>query len=532
MVFAFTEIRCIFVAENGKRQNSMRKIVAIIIIQLVFLLACAGKEGVRLPLFDVLDMEDGLNSNKVLHTLQLHDGRMVVTTDSCIHLYDGKAFSQYPCTSHEVTKIPDYHGAYHVYADAENRLWVKEWGNVWCMNLDTGSFVELHAMQPMTDVFIDSYGRDVWLVADTMVRTSDAEVYSFRREWENLQDLDADSLHLYLFFSTGKVACYDRNDHRLLYTSQPQAFAEDENRETPLYLDYDETSLVVRGKNGEFYQLRSGRRFIFLCFNPESREWRTVFETSTGAFYSLCVPTGELALIGCPTGVWSIGLQTGEMSLHSSLETADGSVLHTGVNSVLCDRHGGLWLGTGHAGVLRADTIYAPRSYTLYYIVAALGLGLLLVVLFFHHYATRQRCRERQLMQRIQELVSAGLSDSSEKEVELSCEEDMQTSSDEFLSRAITLVEQNLHTPGYTVERLAADLCMERTGLYRKLNALVNQSPTLFIRRIRMERAAQMLLEGKLTVSEIAERTGFSSPSYFSRLFQETYGCKPSEYRK
>ena len=99
-----------------------------------------------------------------------------------------------------------------------------------------------------------------------------------------------------------------------------------------------------------------------------------------------------------------------------------------------------------------------------------------------------------------------------------------------FLTKAIELVEKNLHVPGYSVEQLSRDLCMERTGLYRKLVAMLDQSPSLFIRNIRLQRAAQLLAEGKLSVTEIAERTGFSSSSYLSKCFQEMYGCRPSEY--
>ena len=99
-----------------------------------------------------------------------------------------------------------------------------------------------------------------------------------------------------------------------------------------------------------------------------------------------------------------------------------------------------------------------------------------------------------------------------------------------FLVQAIELVEKNLDVNGYSVEQLSRDLCMERTGLYRKLVTLLDQSPSLFIRNIRLQRAAQLLAEGKLSVTEIAERTGFSSSSYLSKCFQEMYGCRPSEY--
>lgn len=100
-----------------------------------------------------------------------------------------------------------------------------------------------------------------------------------------------------------------------------------------------------------------------------------------------------------------------------------------------------------------------------------------------------------------------------------------------FITRAIELVEQNLNTPGYSVVQLSSDLCMERTGLYRKLTALLDQSPSLFIRNIRLRHAANLLkTDSGLSIGEIAERTGFSTTSYMSKCFQEVYGCRPSEY--
>ena len=89
-----------------------------------------------------------------------------------------------------------------------------------------------------------------------------------------------------------------------------------------------------------------------------------------------------------------------------------------------------------------------------------------------------------------------------------------------------------MHVIGYSVEQLSRDLCMERTGLYRKLVNLLDQSPSLFIRNIRLQRAAQLLTENELSIAEIAERTGFSSSSYLSKCFQEMYGCRPSEYAR
>lgn len=100
-----------------------------------------------------------------------------------------------------------------------------------------------------------------------------------------------------------------------------------------------------------------------------------------------------------------------------------------------------------------------------------------------------------------------------------------------FIAKAVEAVERNLNTPGYSVTQLSADLCMDRTGLYRKLTAMLDKSPSLFIRDIRLRNAARLIREGKLSITEIAEQSGFSSTSYMSKCFQERYGCRPSEYR-
>ena len=70
---------------------------------------------------------------------------------------------------------------------------------------------------------------------------------------------------------------------------------------------------------------------------------------------------------------------------------------------------------------------------------------------------------------------------------------------------------------------------MDRTGLYRKLVAVVGKTPTNFIRSVRLKRAAQLLEEG-YTVAEVTDSVGFSTSSYFSKCFQEEFGVRPSQY--
>lgn len=102
---------------------------------------------------------------------------------------------------------------------------------------------------------------------------------------------------------------------------------------------------------------------------------------------------------------------------------------------------------------------------------------------------------------------------------------------DPFLVEATAKVEEHLSNENYSVEQLAADLCMSRMTFYRKMLSATGQKPNEFIRAIRLEHAKKMLGEGHMTISGICYATGFSSVSYFSRCFRAMYGVSPKQFR-
>lgn len=103
---------------------------------------------------------------------------------------------------------------------------------------------------------------------------------------------------------------------------------------------------------------------------------------------------------------------------------------------------------------------------------------------------------------------------------------------DEFLRRAITKIEEHLSEPDYNVESLSTDMHMSRITFYRRLQKQTGQTPTDFIRDIRLKKAAQLLSQSsEATVADIARKVGFATPKYFSRCFKEKFGMLPKEYQ-
>ena len=101
-----------------------------------------------------------------------------------------------------------------------------------------------------------------------------------------------------------------------------------------------------------------------------------------------------------------------------------------------------------------------------------------------------------------------------------------------WLEQAIAQVEAHISDDSYSVEQLASHLCMSRMTFYRKIQAATGQKPTEFIRTIRLRRAAELLREGRMNVTEVSYATGFSSVSYFSRCFRTMFGVSPTSFSK
>jgi len=105
------------------------------------------------------------------------------------------------------------------------------------------------------------------------------------------------------------------------------------------------------------------------------------------------------------------------------------------------------------------------------------------------------------------------------------------TSSDEaFLEQVRAAVEAHMADEDFSVEQLSAEVGLDRSHLYRRLRALVGQTPTETIRSMRLERAAHLLAGRAGLVSEVAYGVGFKSVSHFSKCFREQYGVTPSAY--
>ena len=101
---------------------------------------------------------------------------------------------------------------------------------------------------------------------------------------------------------------------------------------------------------------------------------------------------------------------------------------------------------------------------------------------------------------------------------------------DRFLQKLYSVMEENISNPELNIEKFCNAIGMSKTNLYYKIKQLTNFSPTEFMRRSRLQMAARLLIEKKITISEVSTLVGFNSHSYFCSCFKTVYGCSPTEY--
>ena len=100
----------------------------------------------------------------------------------------------------------------------------------------------------------------------------------------------------------------------------------------------------------------------------------------------------------------------------------------------------------------------------------------------------------------------------------------------EFLQKAFDVAEKNISNTEFNSEAFAKEMFVSRSQLHRKLLAITSQAPGEFIRTLRLKRAASLLLEKRLSVTQIAFEVGFSSPSHFTKAFRQQFNCLPKEF--
>ena len=100
---------------------------------------------------------------------------------------------------------------------------------------------------------------------------------------------------------------------------------------------------------------------------------------------------------------------------------------------------------------------------------------------------------------------------------------------DKFIKKMLEVAKANISNSEFDKEEFASAMNVSSSLLYKKIKSLTDQSPTDFIKTIRLNHAVELLQSGNYTVTEVSELCGFASLGYFSTVFSKHFGKSPSE---
>lgn len=311
--------------------------------------------------FTPINGTHGLSGNKVRNITQLPDGRMMITTEGLLNLYDGTNFSYLHYDREDICRLSDYSGFHHEYIDAHGYMWLKNQRQLMVVDIGRECFIErpdsLLALwgidTPMKDFFMDKT-KDLWVITDKddLVRidktTLQASTFLNRVSLigdttDQVYDLGVLDGNLYLFYRSGLLICYAME-------SQKEIYRQKLSDELPEGV-YGNTSYVVPGTN-TFYQLCNGNRGgVMLAYDVERRKWNIVLQTSYWLNY-LSVDKDGSIWISCHKGLWNIDAGLERKQYIPTLKLVDGRNINTEVSTLYNDSQGGMWVGTLNRGIL------------------------------------------------------------------------------------------------------------------------------------------------------------------------------------
>jgi signal transduction histidine kinase/ligand-binding sensor domain-containing protein/AraC-like DNA-binding protein len=101
---------------------------------------------------------------------------------------------------------------------------------------------------------------------------------------------------------------------------------------------------------------------------------------------------------------------------------------------------------------------------------------------------------------------------------------------DDFFAKITGCIQAHLSEPEFNAETMAEEVGMSKASLYKKVKTITGLTPHGLIKQYRLRRAAELLRNSNLSVSEVIYETGFNSRSYFYKSFNDMFQCHPKDY--
>lgn len=316
-----------------------------------------------------INTDDGLSENNVRNITQLPDGRMVITTNGLINVYNGTNFSYMHFKGSDIYPLASYDGFHHSYLDESGKMWLKISHGLILFDFQKDKvesnlnkvLKELGVNYAIADFFIDD-SKNLWFVT----RDDKLYVYDVKRKKTNLfltqasfqgnkkdllKDIALIDGKLLLFYRSGIHVCYNYATKRKIYVDTSIANLISGN--------YDRTVYIIPCKHS-FLQMQNGPldKGILLSYQLNTHKWEVVLQTNYW-LNTLDFDVNGSIKVCCKKGLWNISPNLKDKRFVSNLKTVEGTNIATEISTIYQDNEGGTWIGTLDRGLLYSH----PKRY-------------------------------------------------------------------------------------------------------------------------------------------------------------------------
>ena len=441
------------------------------------------------------------------------DGHWWLTANKKVYEYsaDGKWLKTYQAGNKYI---------FRMHEDQQGRLWCTQWEGG-TLRLDGEQFVQVTTEWPdgidFSRVTIDCQSRQ--LVADGL-----GECYALSRNdqksWFSgtiLAREAADSIRISQHLSARPTALAVSKEGNFLFSTGKDIRCKKQNGEETVMCDTKDVSAMTITPDGTLWLATIYGQLYRYCQGKMVLDEYGSNEYGDGVIAMSVDSVGQLVMV---SERYTRIYNTQRHTLQQQSREADG---------IYCielqeTKPGKRWSGPNHEKVAEhlPGWMTSWWMWCMYTILIAF-IGMLVIYIFL---------LRRQRKKFLEQMKNTVITDNTTKPDTATEQQPVPTVENEWLKKAVAQLEAHLNDEGYTVEQLSSDMCMSRMTFYRRVQSLTGPSPTEFMRTIRLRRAAELLHEGRMTITEISYATGFSSVSYFSRCFRTMFGMPPTQFGK
>ena len=329
--------------------NSFVRIMLLLI--LIFPQNVRGRQA-----FYVIDMNNGLAESRIRDICQLPDGRIAFATAGMLTLYDGSHFCHFSLSPSDAVPLTDYKGYRKLYSDSLGRLWLKNNGRLFILNLQNGLCIHNEdsiygTFGNVVNVGMDSNGISWFISGDATLWVMKHRIASLKQlQLTTPEHVEIAQGRAFLCYESGRVCAIDLKSGALVFNGNSLCKAQSDSLWTGINAIVKD-SILWLANNYRYKEVS-----LLSRLNINSFEWQQTI-TIPQKVNDMALRGDSLWIVGSQ-GIFSYDENGTFISWQKSLPiNGEKNDITGALTSILYDKYGGMWIGSVESGLLYSNSM-------------------------------------------------------------------------------------------------------------------------------------------------------------------------------